>query len=65
MKTIQITQGQVALVDDEDYLSLVGFKWHAQKGKAGNYYAARKFVLDGERTRVERYDIGGLAAVTS
>jgi hypothetical protein len=24
-----------------------------------------KFVLDGERTRVERYDIEGLAAVTS
>lgn len=40
MKEIPLTQGQVALVDDEDYEFLNQWKWHAQKG-LNTYYATR------------------------
>lgn len=40
MKEIPLTQGKVALVDDEDYESLNAFKWHAANCN-GAYYAAR------------------------
>lgn len=30
MRTIPLTKGRVALVDDEDYEALARFKWHAQ-----------------------------------
>lgn len=40
MKTILLTQGQVALVDDADYDAVSKFKWRALKnGK--NFYAVR------------------------
>lgn len=42
MKTIPLTQGKVAIVDDEDYDRLCQFKWHALKRKRGlAWYAAR------------------------
>lgn len=41
MKEIQLTQGKVALVDDEDFESVNQFKWYAQN-KRGSFYAARK-----------------------
>lgn len=41
MKTINLSQGQVALVDDEDYNFLMQWKWHAYKGRRGGFYAAR------------------------
>lgn len=40
MKEIILTQGKVALVDDEDFEWLNKVKWHARKGPA-TYYAAR------------------------
>jgi hypothetical protein len=44
MKTIQLTQGRVALVDDEDYDFLMQWKWFALKRKDKNierWYAVR------------------------
>ena len=43
MKTIQLTQGQIALVDDADVERLNQRKWYAQKRVGvSNYYAQRK-----------------------
>lgn len=42
MKTIPLTKGMVAVVDDEDYERLSQFKWYAQSAPHGNHYAARK-----------------------
>lgn len=39
MREIPLTQGKVALVDDQDYDSLIRHKWHAVKIK-GLFYAA-------------------------
>jgi len=48
MKEIQLTQGQVALVDDEDYEWLNSFKWYAHK--IGNtFYAARHIRVNGKQ----------------
>lgn len=42
-KEIPLTQGKVALVDDEDYDSLCGHRWYAKKSPYGNtWYAGRK-----------------------
>lgn len=40
MKEIILTQGKVALVDDEDYEKVSQYKWHAQKGH-NTFYAVR------------------------
>lgn len=40
MKEIQLTQGQVALVDDEDYEELNKYKWQAHKHR-NTWYATR------------------------
>lgn len=34
MKTIQLTQGMVAIVDDEDFHLVVRYKWHYAEGYA-------------------------------
>lgn len=41
MKEIQLTQGKVALVDNEDYEWLNQWKWYAKKSN-NNFYACRK-----------------------
>lgn len=45
MKEIQLTQGKVALVDDEDYENLNKWKWYAIKNHR-NYYAVRYINKD-------------------
>jgi len=43
MKEIPLTQGYVAIVDDEDYESLLQFNWHAcPANDGGQVYAKRK-----------------------
>lgn len=43
MKKIPLTQGQFAIVDDEDFERLSRFKWHAKKDDTlGKFYAQRK-----------------------
>src|SRR5690348_17197510 len=46
MKEIPLTQGKVALVDDEDFDFLNQWKWHAVKWKNG-FYARRNLKIDG------------------
>lgn len=43
MKTITLTQGQIALVDDQDFEELSKYKWFAIKSVSGyTFYAGRK-----------------------
>lgn len=51
MKEITLTQGKVALLDDEDYDRLSIFAWYAQK-KGHRWYAARGIWTDKTTKRV-------------
>jgi len=55
MKEIPLTQGQVALVDDDNYNWLNKWKWFAQEDK-GNYYAGRNLPLgNGKRKGIKMH----------
>ncbi len=47
MRTIALTQGQVALVDDEDYERLTTHKWQVFRHRSGKLYAARTRTMNG------------------
>lgn len=42
MKTIPLTKGMVALVDDEDYQLISKYKWYATLNEDGKHYAKRR-----------------------
>ena len=47
MKTIELTQGQFAIVDDDDFYELSKYKWHAVYSKPlDSYYAKRRYKED-------------------
>ena len=50
MATIPLTQGKVAIVDDEDYPSLSQFRWYAHR-RNGIYYAARNLPRKGSNPK--------------
>lgn len=41
MKHINLTQGKIAIVDDEDFDDLSKFKWHALRQRDGSFCACR------------------------
>ena len=45
MKKIPLTQGQFALIDDEDFKKICKYKWHAQKAK-NNFYAKTNVTVN-------------------
>lgn len=50
MKTITLTRGLEAMVDDADYVALVGFKWYAASSGA-YFYAVRNLRFPDGRHR--------------
>ena len=55
MKEIKLTQGKVALVDDEDYEEINKYKWCAHKGK-NTFYAFRHIkTVDNQWTSVQMH----------
>ncbi len=50
MKEIKLTQGKVALVDDEDYEYLNQWKWNPIRSHK-NYYAARGGLYFGDQKK--------------
>lgn len=48
MKTIPLTWGKVAIIDDEDFEKVNKYKWYASK-EPYTFYARRRFSQDGKR----------------
>lgn len=44
-KQIQLSEGKIALVDDEDFERINAHKWHANKYRNGRFYAVRHGVM--------------------
>lgn len=49
MKRIKLTQGKVAIIDNEDYHLIAGYKWAAMKCRGGGNYYARTWSHDKPR----------------
>ena len=60
MKEIPLTQGKVALVDDEDYAELSQYSWYALKGRHTWYAARNTPTVAGKKTtmRMHRQILG-------
>ena len=56
MKEIKLTQGKVALVDDEDYESLNKHKWYAKIGKE-TFYAVRAIYGTGKQKNISMHRV--------
>lgn len=58
MKTISLSKGYEALVDDDDYDWLLEYKWHALKGAGSREpYAATNIKIDGKWKRAWMHKI--------
>jgi hypothetical protein len=56
MKRISLTKGMFAMVDDEDYLEIARFKWHAHEGGKHWYSARVEYVrIENELKRIRFY----------
>ena len=55
MKTIPLSQGKCAIVDDIDYAVLVKYRWYAGK-KGSTWYAMRSYK--GKKIYMHRYIMG-------
>lgn len=51
MKEIKLTQGKIALVDDEDYERLNRYKWYARMN-GHTWYAMRSICINGKQTTI-------------
>jgi len=56
MKEINLTQGLVALVDDEDFETLNQFRWYANK-HGNTFYAGRNLRVNGKGKQVYMHQI--------
>lgn len=52
VREVLLTNGKVALVDEQDWERVSQYKWWAEKGDSGVWYAYRRFWLGGEGRRV-------------
>lgn len=54
MKEIELTQGMVALIDEEDFDRVNQYKWHLSKTHKNKSYCEYQ-IYDGKGNRVRRY----------
>tara|TARA_R110000822_G_scaffold109972_1_gene239959 strand:+ start:851 stop:1330 length:480 start_codon:yes stop_codon:yes gene_type:complete len=52
MKEIQLTQGKVAIVDDDMFDFLNQWKWHIYKQNRNNYYARRTIRVNNKQKHI-------------
>jgi hypothetical protein len=62
MKEIPLTQGKVALVDDDDFAYLSQFKWYAQKN-FNTFYAQRHVRVNGRQYHISMHRVVACTSV--